>query len=502
MRVDLSRLTHSGADWAGLSVLVTGLGVSGLAAADALLERGCRVVVVDAGTGGQVQQERAELLRILGAEVLLGRVHVAGLPTGSVPDLLVTSPGWPPHHPVLAQAAAAGVPIWSEPELAWRMRPEGDSTPWLVITGTNGKTTTVQMSAAILRAAGLRAVAAGNVGTPLLEAVLHPEPYRAIAVELSSFQLHFSHTISPLASVCLNLAPDHLDWHGSFESYAADKARVYERTRVAAIYTDATTEQMVREADVVEGCRAIGVSTAVPGLSMLGVVDDVLADRAFIADRATSAAELGTIQDIATPPVPDHLVIDALAAAALTRAAGVPAVAVREGLRTFSLDAHRGSEVASVAGVRYLDDSKATNPHAAAAALAAHEAIVWIAGGQLKGAAVDALVAQAADRLRAVVLLGQDADVIAAAVARHAPDVPVVSVSDPHTGVMALHDSAPDPVSAAEAMERAVRRASDLARPGDVVLLAPAAASYDMFSGYAARGDAFVAAVQRLQADR
>lgn len=482
-------LTSREADWAGLRVLVAGLGVSGFAAADALLERGAEVTVVDGAepADGSVMWERARILDILGARLLHGPDAVAVLPDAPV-DLVVTSPGWRPDQPLLAAAAAAGIPVWGEVELAWRLRPRQGAAPWLTVTGTNGKTTTVQMLASILRAAGLRACSAGNVGTPVLEAVMDPQPYDVIAVELSSFQLHWSHSLAPRASACLNVAPDHVDWHGSLDEYAAAKGKVYANTEVACVYNvqDERTRRLVEDAEVQEGCRAVGFTLGVPGLCEVGLVDDVLADRAFVEQRATSAAELATLDDLrgdGPPPAP-HLVANALAAASLARAHGVPAGAVRAGLRAFVPEPHRIAEVATVDGIRWVDDSKATNPHAARASLAAYEHVVWVAGGLLKGADVDDLVAGAADRLRGVVLLGRDRGRIAEALARHAPDVPVVDLDRTDTG----------------AMDLVVKEARALAREGDVVLLAPAAASMDMFADYGARGDAFVAAVHRLAA--
>jgi UDP-N-acetylmuramoylalanine--D-glutamate ligase len=483
----LDGLTSATADWSGLNVVVAGLGVSGFAAADALHERGARVVAVDGATAESSARlaERARILDILGVDVRLGPEHVSRMPDGRVPDLVVTSPGWRPDQPLLAAAARAGVPVWGEVELAWRMRPAVGPAPWLTVTGTNGKTTTVNMLAAMLRAAGLRATAAGNVGTPILEAVLHPEPYDVIAVELSSFQLHWSESLAPHASACLNVAPDHLDWHGSLEEYARAKGRVYANTKVACVYNvqDPATEQLVVEADVQEGCRAIGFTLGTPGLSMVGVVEDVLADRAFVEERRTSAAELATLADVqgGLPTLAPHYLADALAAAALARAYGVPAVAVRDGLRAFTPDPHRIADAGEVDGIRFIDDSKATNPHAAAASLQAFEHVVWVAGGLLKGADVDELVRDAASRLRGVVLIGVDRSRIAEALARHAPDVPVVDVPSTDTGVMDV----------------VVARAAELAEPGDVVLLAPAAASMDMFADYGARGDAFADAVAR-----
>jgi UDP-N-acetylmuramoylalanine--D-glutamate ligase len=306
-----------------------------------------------------------------------------------------------------------------------------------------------------------------------------------IAVELSSFQLHWSDSLEPSASACLNVAPDHVDWHGSMKEYRRAKGKVYARTKVACVYNvqDPVTERLVMDADVQDGCRAIGFTLGMPALSMVGVVDDILADRAFVEQRKTSAAELATLDDVrgSAATLAPHNLANALAAAALARAYGVAPLAVRDGLRAFTPDPHRIADCGEVDGVRYVDDSKATNPHAAAASLHAFEHVVWIAGGLLKGADVDDLVRDAADRLRGVVLIGADRDRLAEALARHAPDVPVVEVPSTDTGVM----------------ETVVARAAELARPGDVVLLAPAAASMDMFPNYGARGDAFAAAVAR-----
>ena len=490
MRLDA--LTHGAADWAGLSVLVAGLGRSGFAAADALLERGARVVVVDEVTSAATTARR-EILTVLGADVRLGHEHVSGLPhvLGNRPDLVVTSPGWRPDQPLLVAAGAAGVPVWGEVELAWRLRPATGAAPWLTLTGTNGKTTTVRMLTSMLRAAGLRAEAAGNVGTPLVEVVQHPEPYDVLAVELSSFQLHWlgpdrPRSVAAQASAVLNIAPDHIDWHGSLDAYSRAKGEIYQRTEVACVYNvqDPLTEHFVREADVRDGCVAAGFTLGVPSPGMLGVVDDVLADRAFVPQLQTSAAELGTLADVQgeAPTLAPHQVANALAAAALARAHGVSPAAVRGGLRGFVPDPHRIAHVADIAQVAYVDDSKATNPHAAAAALSAYERVVWVAGGLLKGAEVDDLVRTNASRLRAAVLLGHDRAVIAQAIARHAPDVPVVLVDSAETGVM----------------DHVVQLATALAEPGDTVLLSPAAASIDMFRDYAERGEEFAAAVRRL----
>lgn len=466
-------------DWEGMRVTVAGLGVSGISAARVLAALGALVTVVDGGDS-EAHRERAAALE--GIEVRLGDAET--LPEGT--ELVVTSPGWKPSSPLFAAAAAAGVDVVGDVEIAWRLRGP-DAAPWLAITGTNGKTTTTQMLASILRAAGLRTAAVGNIGTPIIDVVLGEETYDVLAVELSSYQLHWAPSLRAHSAVVLNLAPDHLDWHGSMEAYAADKGRIYEGNRVACVYNvDATdkpsTEDLVRGADVEEGCRAVGFTLGAPGPSQLGVVEGILVDRAFVENRQRNAQELAEVTDV-DPPAP-HNIANALAAAALARAFGVPAKAVRDGLRAFTPDAHRIAHVADVDGVAYIDDSKATNTHAAEASLAAYESIVWIAGGLAKGATFDELVARSAKRLRAVVLIGADRALIGEALARHAPEVPVVDLDRTDTG----------------AMLAAVQEAQRLAAAGDTVLLAPACASMDMFANYNKRGDAFAQAVRELGA--
>ncbi|MFC6149160.1 Mur ligase family protein, partial [Mumia xiangluensis] len=285
--------------WEGVHAVVAGLGASGYAAADALMQVGARLTILDDGEGDRLR-ERAEILEVLGADVRLGAGATAALPDETA--VLVPFPGLPPTTPIVAEALARDVPVWSEPELAWRLRAPG-AAPWIAVTGTNGKTTTVEMLASILRAAGLRAPAVGNIGVPVTEAVMDPTGYDVLAVELSSFQLHFADRIACEASAVLNVAADHLDWHGGAAGYTADKGRIYEHVERACVYNvaDPETERLVQDADVAEGARAIGFTLGVPSIGMVGVVDDVLADRAFVPERATSAAELATLGDLAGP---------------------------------------------------------------------------------------------------------------------------------------------------------------------------------------------------------
>ncbi len=493
-------------DLAGRRVCVAGLGVSGAPAARVLAGLGARVTAVDSRDDDD-RRDLAARLAARGVRVLLGAPAAATLPAGT--DLVVTSPGWTPAAPLLVSAAAAGVEVMGDVELAWRLRPSlpagggpaggrhaGGRQQWLAVTGTNGKTTTVRMLALMLAAVGYRAVAAGNVGTSLADVVTEPDPYEVVAVELSSFQLHWSSTIAPFAAVVLNVAAHHLDWHGTLEAYAAEKAKIFAPGTIAiGNADDERSALMAAGTSAGRPARVAMFRLGEPGPGELGVAGGFLVDRAFGPDAPADGVRLAAVADLrgggpaasARPPAP-HNIADALAAAALARAYGAAPAAIGAGLRAFRPDPHRIALVSSVGGVDYVDDSKATNPHAAAAALVAYDQVVWVAGGQLKGAAgdLDDLVGAAAGRLRGAVVFGADRDKIAAALLRHAPQVPVVEVTGTDTG----------------AMDIVVKAAAELAEPGDTVLLAPAAQSFDMFRDYPARGEAFAAAVRRLAAAR
>ncbi|WP_318245006.1 UDP-N-acetylmuramoyl-L-alanine--D-glutamate ligase [Brevibacterium gallinarum] len=490
----------------GLTIVVTGLGVSGFPMAVHLAERHADVIVVD-GDAERDLSEWETILSVFDVDIRRGPEHVTDLPTsaaGAVPDLVVTSPGWRPDHPIFTAAHARGIPVIGEVELAWRVRGH-NTAPWLVVTGTNGKTTTTSMLASMLTAAGLHAKACGNIGQPLIEAVLDPAA-EVLAIELSSFQLHWQYSMSAHAAAVLNLAADHVDWHGSYADYCADKARAYTNVAASCVYNvdDPATRRLVEDAEVIAGARAIGFTSGMPAPGEFGVVDGVLVDRAYLHNRQSTAAELGSLDDVAIAagnpgaPAAPHQIANALAAAALARSIDIPPAAVREGLRTHQPADHRMAVVAETGGVRWINDSKATNPHAADAALAAAESIVWIAGGLTKGADLTELISTHAHRLRGVVLIGTDPGPYTQVLAEFAPAVPLVRV-DPATGTgAATGTSGPaDETRRGEAIMRAaVAAAADLAADGDTVLLAPAAASMDQFLNYGTRGTLFAAAVQ------
>ncbi|MET0199509.1 MAG: UDP-N-acetylmuramoyl-L-alanine--D-glutamate ligase [Rhodococcus fascians] len=466
------------------TVLVAGGRVSGLATVGPLRALGARVLVTDTDPAAVDKAHAAGADGILQDDLLAD---------GSAFDsiaLVVTSPGFRPDAPVLARAAALGIPIWGDIELSWhvdRAGVYGPPTTWLVVTGTNGKTTTTSMLASILESAGMASAACGNIGLPVLDALQsdpHPE---VLAVELSSFQLFWAPSVRPAAGVVLNIAEDHLDWHGGMDGYVDAKARALVGDVGVVGLDDARAAALAGSA---RADRVVGFRLGDPAPGELGVIDGQLVDNAF-GERL----HLMSVDDV-SPSGPAGT-MDALAASALARAIGAPAEAVAEGIRTYDVGPHRASVVRTVGGVTFVDDSKATNPHAARSSLLAHKHVVWIAGGLLKGASVDELVAEVAPRLVAAVLIGRDGTQIAEALARHAPDVPVVEFP--------LRDDAGVTHVAEDAevvMRAAVDEAARRAGPGDTVLLAPAAASLDMFVDYGHRGRSFADAVHALGTTR
>lgn len=465
----------------GRDVLVAGWGVSGRSLVEPLRDIGARPVVTDAGASA--------LAEAAGLGLDVATCAELESTDWSRFALVITSPGWRPDSPVLAAAVAEGTPVWGDVEFAWwvdQARIYGPVRKWLVVTGTNGKTTTTSMVYSILRAAGIASVACGNIGLPILDALRRNPGPQVLAVELSSFQLHWAPSVRPEAGVVLNVAEDHLDWHGGLDAYAAAKAKAL-TGRVGVVgLDDPVAASLARRS---KARRTVGFRIGVPADGELGVVDGKLLDRAF-----TKAAILAEVGDI-SPQGPAGIA-DALGAAALTRAIDVAPQFVREGLIEHKVGPHRSAFVRELAGVDFIDDSKATNPHAARSSILAHPQVIWLAGGQLKGAHIDDLVEEIAERLVAAVLIGADAPVFAAALARHAPEVPVVEV---RSGDDALMGAEPTTDKADAVLAHAVRIAAGFARSGDTVLLAPAAASLDMFADYTHRGRSFAAAVHALE---
>ncbi len=475
-------------DWSGLRVAVLGLGVTGFSVADTLVELGCRVRVIT----GAPDPERERLLDVIGAEWLIESDDEAQLADLEAfdPELVVVSPGYRPDHPLTTWATARDVTVWGDIELGWRLRDKtGRIADWICITGTNGKTTTTQLTAHMLAAGGLRVTPAGNIGTPILDALRDPQGYDAIVVELSSFQLERLGEISPYASACLNFADDHLDWHGGPEAYWAAKAKVYRNTQVACVYNraDPATERMVEAADVVEGARAISFGLDTPPSSGFGVVEGILVDRGYHAERRSEAFELVTVEELAERGIAaPHMVQNVLAACALARARGIEPGEIARAVLSFAPDPHRAQQLGEIRGLRWIDDSKATNAHAADASLRALNDVVWVLGGLLKGVDIDELVRTHAKRLRGAVVIGVNRAPVVEALRRHLGERPVVEIADAERDPSGI-------------MSAAVAEALAIGRPGDTVLLSPAAASMDQFESYGDRGRRFQAAVRELE---
>lgn len=468
------------ADWSNLSALVLGLGKSGFSVVDTLTELGVKVVAV----GRDADPKLIELTEVIGSKFISGEDESILESLGKI-DFAVVSPGFMPSHPLVMKLISSGIPLLTDIDLAWRLRDKTKSiAKWIVVTGTNGKTTTVELTNAMLSADGSRSVACGNIGNPILDAIRDPAGFDFLVVELSSFQLHYLGEIHPLASAFLNLAEDHYDWHRGAENYYAAKAKIYNGTEVAIIFNeqDSQTLRAAKAADVQDGCRGIAFSLFSPQKSAIGYVEDVLVDRAFLDNRADEALEIATLEDIRQMAEPSpQLMANIAAATALARAAGISPAAIRKAISTFRLSPHRNQLVAEIDSVRFVNDSKATNPHAADSSLRSYDSVVWIAGGLLKGTSPAQLIEDHSQKLRGVVLIGSDTSELERLFSERLPSVPIRVISGNHV------------------MEQAVRAAFSLAEPGDVVLLAPAAASMDQFRDYADRGEQFIAAVGGLK---
>ncbi len=420
-----------------------------------------RTLVVGAGVSGTAA---AHLARRLGHEVTAydrdeaaaARLEASGVATsGGIwdPDLLVgvdltvTSPGVPERSAVLADSRDAGIPVWSELEFAARQV----TAPLLAVTGTNGKTSTVEATTAMLEASGIKVCAAGNIGTALSDVA--QDAWDVIVVEVSSFQLRFTETFHPLGAVILNISPDHLDWHGSFDAYVAAKARITANQLPEDLVCYGADDPVARREAAASRAQAVPVSGHRVPRGGAGVDGGVL--RVF--DAEFPAPDLG----------PDFLA-DLVAAAVLARHGGASEAGVRRGIDDFEPGPHRRRTVGIWGGVRWVDDSKATNPHAAAAAAASFPSVVLIAGGRNKGLDLSPLA---------------DPPTV-----RH-----VVAIGESAADVASLFSS--DMVSMAGDLEDAIVAADARAERGDTVLLAPGCASFDMFASYAARGEAFTALV-------
>jgi len=407
--------------WLPRRALVLGVARSGQAAALALARRGVAVVAADRSADADPGR-----LAEAGVELRLGTEEesvVEGV------ELVVKSPGVPAESPLVVAARARAVPVWSEVELGYRLLP---GNPLVGVTGTNGKTTTTELLAAILRAGGRRAEVAGNVGRALTEVAEHVEPGVTVVCELSSFQLEDVHELSCDVAVLLNLEPDHLDRHGSLEAYRDAKLRIFERARAKIVP------------------RGLGID---------GI--EFAADDPLPAEPAMPGA---------------HNRENAAAATAAARASGVDDAAIGEALRAFPGVPHRLELVRELRGVRYVNDSKATNTAAARRGAAAYDAPVrLILGGSLKGESFGPFARELPANVASIYLIGQATAELAAAL-----------------------DAAGRAYSRDGDLARALEHAAADAHPGDVVLLSPAAASFDQFADFEQRGDTFRRLVREL----
>ena len=451
-------------DFADKRFLVLGAGVTGNSVAGFLRSQGGKVTLTDDNAADALKPGEVDLQNF---------------------DAAVISPGWRQDHPLVVKILNSSLELFNEIDLAWNLRTvRAPGQKWLAVTGTNGKTTTVEMTAAILKAAGIKATACGNVGDTVIDAVDSDDPYEVLVLELSSFQLHWARQAQFQAAAILNIADDHLDWHGSFDAYADAKFSILDRATVAILNAD--DGAVVKRANQFKD-RKVFFSLNTPAPGEIGVVEELLVDRAFVNDpqQASMICELVDI----VPTVP-HNVSNALAAAGLARAIDVPHDVIQKALQAFRPGRHRIETIHAADGITWVDDSKATNPHATAASLMSHLSVVWIAGGLAKGADMDSMIQRCAPRIKAAILIGQDRGLIEAALIQHAPTVPRILIDSP-----ADYTRGGDSNSL---MESIVTEASKHAVSGDAVLLAPACASMDQFISYADRGDRFAAAVRKV----
>ena len=450
-------------------LLVLGGGVTGRSVASTLSKMGALVSIYDENEGSEFD---------------FPRISIAELATIDWAAAVV-SPGWKPSHSVIADLRNREITLLNEIDIAWEMKQQvAPNQKWLAITGTNGKTSTVELTESILKAAGINAFACGNVGTPVIDAVTSDSKYEYLVLELSSFQLHWSESAEFVACGILNIAPDHIDWHGSMSEYAKAKLDLLSRSVTAILNGD---DPMVVEGSTHWQGRKIFYTLQTPKPGEIGLVENLLVDRAFVADPMEAAmfCELAEVQ-----PTAPHTVSNSLAAAGLARSIGVSHEVIREAIKSFKPGRHRIELVLESNGIRWIDDSKATNPHAAQASVMAELSVVWIAGGLAKGAEMGDLIKQVGARLRGVVLIGTDRELFANELKRDFPNVPIVRVDpkDDHERTSTDNDF----------MNRVVSEAARLSKSGDAVLLAPACASMDQFVSYSDRGDRFAKAVREI----
>ena len=468
------------------TVVIAGLGVSGTSLAEVLRERGTHVIGVDE------RKPEADLHSFDDVDW----DHV---------DYVMSSPVFNPRTPFVLEAQRRGIPVMSEVEFAWQLRVNNERTgtpaPWIGITGTNGKTSTTEMTSEMLTACGLDAPTAGNIASgdmsmSLSRCATNPQ-HDVLCVELSSFQLHFTDSLALDCAAITNIADDHLDWHGGIENYAADKAKVFHNVKKALVYNadDERVTKLAFAAQTAPECRRIGFTLAEPKDGQIGVKDGWIVDMSGIAGgEAGKPFQVAKVTDFTHLTEPDgtvypHLLADALTALALVLGLGADKDKALAALKQFTPGGHRIQTVAVAktsdgGAIRFVDDSKATNAHAAKASLNsfADKSVVWIAGGLAKGSRFEQLVADQAHTIKAAIIIGKDQQPMLDAFKASAPDIPMSII---------------DPTDNDTVMARAIDAAGTYAQSGDVVLMAPACASMDQFKSYADRGNQFAQQAQR-----
>ena len=445
-------------------LLILGAGVTGLACAKTLQGLGAQIAFAD------------DAVQSVDGFV----IHNSQGITPADYDAVIVSPGWKESHPLIQSAKSAGIPLLNEIDIAWSLKKSGQR--WIALTGTNGKTTTVEMTAAALRKCGIKAIACGNVGHTVIESIF--EDYEVLVLELSSFQIHWLRDAEFESVAILNIADDHVDWHGSFEEYARVKISLLEHSEVGILNAD--DGEIVTRTTHWRG-RKIFYSLDTPAPGEMGVVEELLIDRAFVSDpqEASMVAELKDVQ----PSVP-HNISNALAASALALSIGGKHEKIQEALREFKLGQHRIQTLLVKDGITWIDDSKATNPHAASASVMSALSVIWIAGGLAKGADFEKLISRAKSRIKVAILIGEDANLIKRELEKQAPHIEVVEIAQPDDYLIAGESNS--------LMESVVAAAAKRAVSGDTVLLAPACASMDQFISYADRGNRFADAVKKV----
>ncbi|HLI03581.1 MAG TPA: UDP-N-acetylmuramoyl-L-alanine--D-glutamate ligase [Terracidiphilus sp.] len=447
----------------GRKVLVVGLGKSGLAAALFLRRKGAQVTVSDVRSAESLASEIPALLE----EGIMVEAGGHGLLTFRRQDLIVVSPGVPLDTPELAQARSFGLPVIGELELAAQFL----KGKILAITGSNGKTTTTTLAGAILAEAGIPSLVGGNIGVPVVDLIERSTDATWSVLEVSSFQLESTETFHPAVAVILNITPDHLDRHGSFENYARAKERIFAQQNEG--------DALVLNADNARAVQAAARSAAnVLWFSIEHPVDrGSWIENGWVVYRSGPASAVEKILPLDRIPLKGaHNVENVVAAVCATRQAGASAEAIGRAIAKFQAVEHRLEFVASINGVDFYNDSKATNVDATAKAVAAFPSgIHLILGGKDKGSDYTTLSDLLRERVRAVYTIGSAA----------------AKIESQLRGVVSLHSCA--------TLEKAVNAAAAAARPGEVVLLAPACSSFDQFENYEHRGRVFKELVNELR---